>query len=115
MVKIFEVPDLANRPGDGTFDMEAYESSIQSKLKPNHGKNPFTKDAPAEGDEGMDAEEESKEPKTGGGNENDWSDDDSDDDSDSDDDDDDSDMSDGNRHKKKNKKLNPKSNTAGKS
>ena len=42
MVKIFEVPDLANRPGDGTFDIEAYESSIQAKLKPNHGKNPFT-------------------------------------------------------------------------
>jgi WD repeat-containing protein 55 len=39
IVKIIDVSHLADRPKDGTaFDLEAYEASIQSKLKPNHGK-----------------------------------------------------------------------------
>ena len=29
---------MADRPADGTFDLEAYERSIQDKNVPNHGK-----------------------------------------------------------------------------
>lgn len=38
IVKIVDVSNLADRPLDGTFDLEAYERSIEDKLKPNHGK-----------------------------------------------------------------------------
>ena len=39
IVKIIEVDFLKNRPSDGrAFDYVAYEASIASKLKPNHGK-----------------------------------------------------------------------------
>ena len=41
MVKIYDVSHLADRPMDGTFDLEAYERSIQDKLVANHGKVPF--------------------------------------------------------------------------
>ena len=37
-MKIVDVSNLADRPLDGTFDLEAYERSIEDKLKPNHGK-----------------------------------------------------------------------------
>ena len=113
MVKIFDVSNLADRPVDGTFDLDAYERSIEDKLVANHGKLPIdnTEEQKENNGEMMD-EEESKKP-TGGNDENDWSDADSDDDDDDDSDDNDSDMSDGRRHKKKDKKLNPKTNTVG--
>lgn len=39
IIKVIEVDFLKNRPMDGrAFDYEAYEESIQGKLKPNHGK-----------------------------------------------------------------------------
>ena len=41
MVKIFDVSNLASRPVDGTFDLEAYERSIEDKLVANHGKLPI--------------------------------------------------------------------------
>jgi len=42
MVKICEISNLQERPADGTFDLEAYERSIESKLVANHGKKPFS-------------------------------------------------------------------------
>ena len=81
IVKIIDVSHLADRPKDGTFDVEAYEASISHKLVANHGK-PEMGDS---SDEGMDDGEEKKE-----GNEEDWSDEDDDDDDDSDMDDSDS-------------------------
>ena len=45
IIKIIEVDFLAERPKDGrTFDMQAYEESIKSKLKPNHGKLEINED-----------------------------------------------------------------------
>ena len=102
IVKIIEVDFLKSRPMDGrSFDYEAYEATIQNKLKPNHGKMVKGED---------DDMEESKDKRS----DDDWS-DDSDISDDSDDSDDsDSDMDDG-KHKKKDRTLNPKSNTIGKS
>ena len=49
MVKIFDVSNLAERPVDGTFDLEAYERGIEDKLVANHGHVPFmTNDAQEE-------------------------------------------------------------------
>ena len=60
MVKIFDVSNLAERPADGSFDLEAYERGIQDQLVPNHGKLPFASEE-IEGDDAgnmeMDAEE----------------------------------------------------------
>lgn len=42
MVKIYDVSHLKDRPADGTFDLEAYERSIEDKLVANHGKKPFS-------------------------------------------------------------------------
>ena len=107
MVKIYDVSNIKERPVDGTFDLEAYERSIENKLVANHGKLPFADAQEEDGEKNEDMDvEESKEPK-----EDDWEDDSDDDDDDDDSDSDDSDMSDSNRHKKKNKKLNPKGNT----
>ena len=93
--------NLADRPVDGTFNLEAYERQIQEKLVPNHGK--VIKAAKQTGGD-LDMEEVKGEAD----DEDDWSDDDSDDD-DSDDMDSDSD---GNaKHKKKDAKLNPKGNS----
>ena len=101
MVKIFDVSHLADRPVDGTFDLEAYERGVENKLVANHGKTPF---ANAEDDNmDVDGDEESKEPAAN--NENEWSDDDSDDSDDSDE----SDMSEDRKHKKRDGKLNQKS------
>lgn len=38
IVKIIDVTNLAERPTDGTFNMEAYERTIEEKLVANHGK-----------------------------------------------------------------------------
>ena len=38
MVKIIDVSNLAERPEDGTFDLEAYERSVEDKLVANHAK-----------------------------------------------------------------------------
>ena len=116
MVKIFDVSNLADRPVDGTFDLEAYERGIEDKLVPNHGHVPFMTNDAQEENMQQDGEmmvdgEESKEPAASGNNENDWSDDSGDDDDD--DDSDDSDMDDARRHKPMDKKLNPKKNTVG--
>ena len=110
MVKIYDIAHLKDRPADGTFDLEAYERSIEDKLVANHKKIPFAQPESEDADEGMaDDAEESKEPAASGDKEDDWS-----DDSDSDDDsDEDSDMSDGRKHKKRNKKLNQKGNSVG--
>lgn len=104
IVKVIEVDFLKNRPMDGrAFDLEAYEASIASKLKPNHGKILNDED---------DEMEESKDRRS----EDEWSDEsgDNDDSDDSDDSDDIEDMDTG-KHKKKDRSLNPKSNSIGKS
>ena len=67
MVKIFDVSNLAERPVDGTFDLEAYERSIEDKLVSNHGKLPIdnsneTQQAMNVGEAMMMDAEESKEP-----------------------------------------------------
>ena len=51
MVKIIEVSHLADRPVDGTFDMDAYERSVESKLVANHGKVAVMDDDDGDGDE----------------------------------------------------------------
>lgn len=89
MVKIIDISTLENRIRDETFDEEAYEQSVQSQLKPNHGKLP---------------QEERKQTAR---NEEDWE-SDSDDDSDEDMSDSDDDKK---KNKKKNKQLNPKNAT----
>ena len=101
IVKVIDVSNLADRPTDGTFDLEAYERSIQDKNVPNHGKV-FKKKHDS------DDEDMAEEKKDTG---NDWSDVDSDGD-DSDDMDSDSD-NENNNHKKKDSKLNPKGNSVG--
>ena len=88
---MIDVSNLADRPADGTFDLEAYERSIQDKNVPNHGKV-FKKKHDS------DDEDMAEEKKDTG---NDWSDADSDGD-DSDDMDSDSDNENDN-HKKKRK------------
>jgi hypothetical protein len=91
IVKVIDVSHLANRSKSTTFDEEAYEKSVEHKLKANHGKI-------FNGDAAMGEGEEKKE-----GDEGDWS-DDSDDDSDSDSDE----SMDGKKEPKKDKDLNPK-------
>ena len=93
IVKIMDVSHFANRPKDGSFNLETYEATLEHK--PNHGK----------------LEIKSKQQKDGS---DDWS-SDSDAMSDSDDsnDSDDSMEVDDGKHKKKNKKLNPKKNHVG--
>ena len=86
-----DISHLANRPKDGSFDLEAYEQTVEHR--PNHGKI-------------VPQVEESKNNKSGT-----WS-SDSDDSDNSDDSDSDESMDDG-KHKKKNKQLNPKKATAG--
>ena len=98
---MIDVSNLADRPADGTFDLEAYERSIQDKNVPNHGKVYKKK-------HNSDDEDMAEEKKDTG---NDWSDVDSDGD-DSDDMDSDSD-NENNNHKKKDSKLNPKGNSVG--
>ena len=102
MVKIIDVSNLADRPADGTFDMEAYERSIEDKLVANHGKKSIKEVDGGDDDEMDDGNEEAKD------NNEEWS------DMDSDDSDDESEE-DTNQHKKKNKKLNPKGNSVSKS
>ena len=110
MVKIFDVSSLKGRPTDGSFDMEAYERSVQENLVPNHGKLPFMNEMEVAEAENGNSDMGEEEKKEAAGGSDDWSDADSDDDSD---DSDDSDMSDDGKHKKKNKKLNPRKNTVG--
>lgn len=100
--------------------MEAYERSIEDKLRPNHGKvqleNDDDVDAGSDSQDNDMIDEEVKDDSkkdgttTAAGNEDDWasmSDEDSDSDSDSDSEEDNG------KHKKKNKKLNPKANSVG--
>lgn len=100
IVKIIDVSSLEDRPTDGSFDLAAYEQSLE--LKANHGKT------------------EAKRHKADN-NSDDWGsdsdksdDDDSDMDSDSDSSDDDK-MVDESKHKKKNKQLNQKKANTGQS
>ena len=85
-----DVSHLADRPKDGSFNLEAYEKTVEHK--PNHGKL-----AP-----------KVEENKNGSA---DWS-SESDDGDDSDHSDSDESMDEG-KHKKKNKQLNPKKATVG--
>ena len=101
IIKVIDVTNLADRPMDGSFNLEAYERQIQDKLVPNHGKVFKGAGTNDEDDNDEDMEEEKKDDG------DDWSDADSDDD---DSDDMDSDSDDNMKHKKKNKKLNPKGN-----
>ena len=60
IIKVIDVSNLAERPTDGSFNLEAYERQIQEKLVPNHGK--VFKAAKKVGDD-----EEMEEVKDGGG------------------------------------------------
>ena len=85
IVKVIDVSNLAERPEDGTFNLEAYERQIEDRLVPNHGKRSKALEQQEE-----ENDEEMKE-KGEEGDENDWFECESDsDDSDSDDDSDDS-------------------------
>ena len=94
IVKIMDVSHFNERPKDGSFNLEAYEATLEHKA--NHGK--IVKESKQEKKDGSDG----------------WS-SDSDEDSDSDDSDDSDDSMDENNknHKKRNKQLNPKQNSSG--
>ena len=87
IVKIMDVSAFANRPKDGSFDMEAYEATLEHKER--HGKVTAVVESKMEDDE--------------------WSDDSGESCSDSSDEY----MEANDKHKKKNKALNPKQNSVG--
>lgn len=101
IVKIMDVSHFKDRPTDGSFDIEAYEATLEHAE--NHGKIEQPQKKKEEGD--------------------DWSDDSDDNDSDnevidcsdSSDSDDSMDAAENKMHKKRNKKLNQKQNTVGQS
>lgn len=90
IVKIMDVSHFAERPKDGSFNLEAYEATLEHKE--NHGKlETANKSGSDEWSSDSDAEEIA----------------------DSDDSDDSMGDSKNDKHKKKDKKLNPKKNTVG--